>query len=340
MHRRRLVVILLVLGLVTPLVVGPALAETRAGGTVTVAADETVDDLTVFGGTVVIDGTVEGDLTVFAGTVHVNGEVTGSLNAVGGTIDIDGTVGEGIQVAAGTVTIGSDAIVGSISAGGGTITVDGRVWGDVNVGAGTITLGERSVIDGDLVYGGDLERDDGATVHGEVREQTVFVWRSVWDVGLFDWISTIVFLVMHLILGAMLLVIAPRFSRSVAESVRRDPLRNGVYGLATIVLVPLVLIGLMITIVAIPLALAGVLLFLVLYWVGLVYGRYAVGEWLLALADVDERWLALVVGVVVIGVVAQVPWIGGLISLAVTLLGLGALLESLWARRERVAGDG
>lgn len=338
MNRHRLFVVLLAVGLVIPLVAAPAVAETRAGGTITVNADETVDDLTVFGGTVIIDGTVDGDLTVFAGTVHINGQVTGSVSAVGGTIVIDGAVAEGVQVAAGTVTIASNAIVDSLSAGAGTVNIHGRVWGDVNVGAGTITLGETSVIDGDLTYGGDLQRFEGATVHGAVREQTVFVWRSVWDVGLFDWISTVVFLIMHLILGALLLLVAPRFSREVAESVRRDPLRNGVYGLATIIVVPLVLIGLIITIVAIPLAIAGALLFLVLYWVGLVYGRYAVGEWVLALAEVDQRWLALVVGLVLIGVIAQLPWLGGLISLAVTLLGLGALLELLWSRREQV-GD-
>lgn len=335
MRINALVTVLVISLLLISVVAVPVAADTRAGGTVTVGADETVGSLTVFGGTVIIDGTVDGDLEVFAGTVLINGEVTGSVAGIGGSVQITGSVGEAVEIAAGSIRLAEGATVGSIAAGAGSVTIDGTVTGDVRLGAGSITLGETAVIEGDLTYGGDLSMADGAQVQGTITEERIFGLGTFLGVGILDWVGTVFFFVMHLALGVLLLLIAPRFSRSLAASVRTDPIRSGAVGLATIVLVPILLVAITITIIGIPIAFAGALLFLVLYWVGLVYGRYAIGEWLLAYTEVDNRWLALVLGLALVGLISLIPWIGSLVSFIVTLLGLGALVHLLISRRDR-----
>lgn len=61
---------------------GPSL-----GGTVVVNADEVVcRELTVFGGTLVIDGEVKGDIVAFGSTVSITGTVEGNIELYGSTI--------------------------------------------------------------------------------------------------------------------------------------------------------------------------------------------------------------------------------------------------------------
>lgn len=326
-------VVVVALIVVVSMTAGIAAAETRMGGTITVGADETVDDLTVVGGTVVIDGTVQGDLTVLSGSVEVNGDVEGSINGLGGSIEVSGSVDEGVRMLAGSITVREGATIGSLSAAAGSVQIAGTVAGDVRAGAGTTTLADTAVIDGDLRYGGSLSMADGAVVHGDVSEEQFQVWGIVVDQGVLDWIGTIMFFMMHLLLGALLLLAAPRFSQQLADAVHETPVRSGLIGFALLVFTPLVLVAVALTIIGIPLAMMGLFALLVLVWIGLVYGRYAIGEWLLSYTDVENRWIALILGLVVIGLVAQVPVIGWWISFVVTLLGLGALAHLVWTRR-------
>jgi hypothetical protein len=85
----------------------PAITTTRGedrmvrGGDLVVAADETVHDVTVFGGSVSVYGTATGNVTVLGGSASIKkgAHVLGSATAVGGSIDVadgaqvDGDVG-------------------------------------------------------------------------------------------------------------------------------------------------------------------------------------------------------------------------------------------------------
>jgi hypothetical protein len=85
-----------------PLAVAAPVATTRGedrmihGGDLVVAADETVHDVTAFGGSVTIYGAVTGNVTVFGGSAHIKkgAHVYGSGSAMGGSID----VADGAQV--------------------------------------------------------------------------------------------------------------------------------------------------------------------------------------------------------------------------------------------------
>lgn len=314
----------LLLGLLLGAVVLPgiAAAESRSGGSIVVGANETV----------------EGDLDAFGGTVIVRGTVTGDLNAFAGSVRIDGTVGGDVDAAGGDIVLGPDGrIGGNFAAGGGTVRIDGTVAGDAEVGAEEIRLGPTARIDGDLTYGGNLSRATGATIGGSISEGDVQV--GVGPVGglpaLPGWLSTVYGMLVNLALGAVLILAFPRFSRSVRERAVGTPFRSGGVGLLTVIAVPVALVLLAITIVGIPLMLLGTFLFGVAVWIGALYGRIAVGSWLVSLADIDNQWLDLVVGVLLIGAVTQLPWIGGAVELAVFLLGFGALAATLSRRFRR-----
>jgi hypothetical protein len=142
--------------------------------------------------------------------------------------------------------------------------------------------------------------------------------------------------VVNLVLGAVLLVVVPGFTGSVTELGTRRAARSGLFGLLTLVAVPVVLVALLLTIIGIPLSIVGAVAFAVLLWVTFVYGAIVAGTWLLSLADVENRWGALLVGLFALAVVGFVPVLGGLAQLAAVVLGTGAFVLAL---RGEDAGD-
>lgn len=327
----RCISLLVALVVVLAVVPGSAAAESRAGGTVVVAEDETVDGLEAFAGSVVVRGTVDGNLQAFAGDVTVTetGRVTGNVEAAAGSVRVAGTVGGNVEAAAGNIEIArSGEIGGDLQAAGGSVVLAGTVRGDATLAGESVVLAESAVVDGGVEYDAESFRNEGASVAGDVVRNDDLGGVSIGspaDALLPGWVASIYGALVNLVLGATLLLVFPGVSRRIADRAVESPLAAGGVGLLTVVAVPIVLVLVALTIVGIPLSLLGLFLFLFTLWVALVYGGYTVGEWLTDAADVDNRWLALVVGVVLVALAGRLPIVGGLVTAIVTLLGLGAL---------------
>jgi cytoskeletal protein CcmA (bactofilin family) len=341
MHSRftRPTAVLVALLVVLSLLPGVVAAETRTGGTIVVGPGETVTGgLDAFGGDVLVQGTVRGDLNAFAGDVTVaeGGRVTGDVSAFAGSVRVAGEVGGDLSGAAGDVTLTeSGRVAGDLSGAAGSVTLAGVVDGSVEVGAGTLTLAETARIAGDVRYDAETFVNDG-TVGGSVVRDTAIGggFGPGVDLGIPSIVPEFVFgvyaLLVNFVLGALLLLVFPAFTGRVTHYARTEPLAAGGVGLLTLVGVPILLLLLLVTIVGIPLSLVGFLVFGLFAWVAAVLGRLAVGEWLTRLADVENRWLSLVVGLLAVAVLVRVPLVGGVFDVVVLLLGLGALAATLY----------
>ncbi|HKL30175.1 MAG TPA: polymer-forming cytoskeletal protein [Natrialbaceae archaeon] len=314
-----LIVLLLVLASMPGIV---AADRTEAGGTIVVEADETVrGDLTAMGGTVVIRGTVTGDVQAFAGSV-----------------DIDGTVRGNVEGAAGSINVGRSGVIGgNLEAGAGSVTIDGTVRGDVKVGAETITLGPTAVVEGDVRYDGKLQRANGATVAGTVtRDDSIGGISFVPSIP--SWTVDVYGFVVNLVFAAALLLVFPRFTDGMGGRTIASPGRTAAAGLIALIGIPILLVAIAITIIGIPITIMGIFAYALMVWVAYVLGRYVVGVWILSYTDFEGRWVALLVGFVVIGLLGLVPLVGWVFDLAALLLGLGALVlgfrQMYRARRE------
>ncbi|MFA9416148.1 polymer-forming cytoskeletal protein [Natrinema sp. HArc-T2] len=313
----------------------------QAGGTVVVEEGETVDELQAVGGTVVVRGTVTGDVSAAGGDIRIEetGQVDGNLEGGAGSVTIAGTVAGDVDVGAGSVTVAENGTVnGTFTAGAGTVVIDGAIEDDAEIGAETIRLGETATITGDLRYGGDLEGNTDA-VAGNIEEDPslgVDVAPAVQPFA--SWLFAAYAFAVNLVLGAILLALFPRFSGRVADRVATGPLRSGLVGLGVFVGVPILLIALAITIIGIPLSVIGILVFALLLWIGTVYGFFAVASWILSLVGLGNRWLALIVGLLVGAALTLVPIVGDLVTLLVLLLGLGAITRALYGHRRANTG--
>lgn len=323
--RALLLTVLLLVAVVVALAAGLAASDSRTGDRVVVESGETVDGFTATAGVVVVRGTVDGDLEAAGGRVEVaeGGRVTGRLRASAGVVAINGTVEGNALGYGGRVHVGESGVVErSLGAGAGLVRVDGEVGGDVTVGAREIVLGETATVGGDLNYDGDLA-DEGGTVEGERRASSdVGIVPSVPIPGV---VVSAYWLLATAALGAVLLAAFPRYSWAAANTITADTLSTFAAGLATVVAVPVALVLLAATVVGLPLAVVGAAGFFAVAWVGSVLARYAIGAWLLSLADREHRWAALGLGILLVAVLGRLPVVGLVVRAVVVVLGVGVV---------------
>lgn len=337
-QQRRTITLCLALVVAVVFVPGVVVAESGVQGVVTVESDETVTSITGIYGTVVVEGTVTGDVSALAGDVVVaeGGTVEGDVSVAAGNLRIEGTVDGDVSAGVGTLHVTETGTVGGpLSVGGADIRIDGTVNGDATIGADIIHLGENAEIAGALTYDGTLEGNLDA-VAGEITRDRSLGAGLVTDVQPFaTWAFALSAFVLNLLLGTLLLLLAPNFSDRVAHNVTDSPIRSGAVGFAFLVGVPILFFIVALTIIGIPLVLGGVVLFAFVLWIGIVYGRFALGVWVLSLFDRQRRLVALVVGLVLALVLGQIPVLGGIVNFFIFLLGLGAFVTALVRHRSR-----
>lgn len=332
---RSIIACLLAAVLVISLVPGTALAQTGGGQAIVIEEGETVSEVNAIAGSVIVHGTVTGDVSATAGNVLITGTVEGDLNVATGNLRIPGTVEGDVATGAGNVRLEDGGVVGgNFQVGAGTVSIEGEIGGDATIGAETITLGENAMIAGSLTYDGSLEGNRDAVAGEITRDQSLGVTDTTFE-PFNSWVVALYSFLVNLVLGAVLLTALPRFSASVADRVASAPLRSGLVGLGVIVGVPILLVLLLITVVGIPLSLAGMVAFALLTWIAVVYGRFAIGTWLLSLAGAGNRWVALVLGLLIGAILSLVPIVGGLLNAIIFLLGLGAISLVLYERNRR-----
>jgi hypothetical protein len=332
-------------------------AKLRSGRDVLVAANETVPhDLYVTGGTLEIDGRVEGDLVASGGQVTITGSVIGDVLAAGGTVTVSGDVGGDLRVASGQATVsgqvGEDLALG---AGRGTLTRGGQVGEDLLFSAGEMTL--DGAVAGDVLGATGTYRNRGSVAGQEDvrveppadRAPPSLTARILDALGLY---------VSILALGALLLWLVPRPVAGAADEVVRRPLPSLGIGLALLIGIPIaalmliaiaillaILLGLLglgaLSVLLVSTALTTALVLAFVLFVGASYGAQIVvglvlGRLVLGRDDAYVRRLAaLALGLLVIVVVSFVPFLNVLAGVLVVLFGLGGIALALAPARTR-----
>jgi hypothetical protein len=136
------------------------------------------------------------------------------------------------------------------------------------------------------------------------------------------------------VLGALLLWVFPRAAAVVYEVAESQVGAAIGFGLLAFFAIPIVGVILLVTILGLPLGLLLLLALAPLYSLGYTASAWALGRRILGPAR--NRFLAFLVGLAILRVVAIVPLLGALIWWAATVFGLGLLVMA--ASRARAAG--
>jgi len=361
---------LLSIGVLAALLLPGALGLVRTANRIIVPAGDTItEDLYAFGGSVIVEGTVDGDvfaltgdLTItgtvtgdvigFAGTrVRVTGAVHGSVRVVSPDITVTGWIGA--DLAALTASASLDAVIGRdvlLVAGSADIAgttgrdiraqvwrlhVGGDVGGDVRIKVDRLDIEPGARVAGDVIYraSADAAVADTASIGGSLVRSRVFspVWARAVERAIAV-LGLLGFVLAGLVLGWLFRGTARRSVDAASER----PWLTALVGLGLLVLPPLLVIPLSLTLVGLPLA----LLLTVLWLLSLFLGALPVVTW------VGRRLLrgrggltgALVVGALLWrGAMWLLPLAAVLLYLAGTIVGLGALGRSAWAARRSAA---
>lgn len=248
----------------------------------------------------------DGELIVLSGGLVVEtGETVSDAVSFNGDATIDGTVTESLVVF------------------NGDVSITGSVRRDVVVFNGSVVVAGGATVGGDVMSRQTARIEDGAQIGGDVRGITNRIdWDDVGILGRFTW--WLAYSISTLILGLLLLLLAPALDGAVRDAASRFMGRSIGFGAMAFFLTPIVAVILMVTIVGIPLGLFLLLALALLYTVGYVAGGLAIGRMLLR--PPSSRFVAFLAGWGIVRVLGLVPFLGGAVWVLVTLFGLGVLL--------------
>lgn len=347
-------------------------AEVRSGDSPDVPAGTTVNtDLYIFGRDVNIDGNVTGDATVSAAQLTVRGTIGGDLQAATGTATVRGNVGHTIRVLSGSLTVygtvGADIVTasgsvtvepgatvkGDILAGGGDVTIRGHIGGEVRGNMGKLVI--AGLVDGKVDVTVDqirldsgaqlakslsyrsrhqLEKAPAAAVTGAVSHSKPS--RIAPTDNFTAWLGNAILRVLFgLVAGAIVILLVPRLSVSIADGVRHAPLMSLIVGLILLILLPVLIIILLVTVIGIPIALLALAFYVAALYLSQVFVGLAIGRFILPNSWGDEgrgyNLFGMVIGVVILGAIRliPIPYISWIVAAITAVLGLGAIIVGI-----------
>ncbi len=328
-----------------------------AGARVTIEG-KAKQDIWVAGALLDIDIETAGDLHAAGSRIIVKGKVAGKARLAGADLKIDAEIGEILNAAAASIEISENAkLPANTSLAGALIEFHGAAKDNLSLYAdevvfsgqasGAVTIEGRNVrlddtarIEGNLIIRSSEEAiiSPNAAVIGEVTQtglENSEVFKKHEDGpsgrGFFLILSTSIFL-----LGLILVVFTRSFVEQGITTLRAQPGRSILLGLAVLFGIPLFVIATMVTIIGIPIGVATLLLLPFLFILGFTITTLGVSDWLLNRSNkskkTGQRLLLLAVGVVLLIIIGFIPLIGSLLIFLALLFGLGAAAVTIGQR--------
>ncbi len=233
---------------------------------------------------------------------------------------------------------------------GGDARIAGQVAGSVIVLSGSVLLEATARVDGDVfAVGGEVTTEAGAEIGGRAVAYPSLgaAWLTLLEgpsLGLSAGSPVVLaaklaLLTAWLALALGLLAVSGRSVLATSDLVVTEPLRGFITGLTAVIALFVVALGLTAFvpgIAGVPLVLLVVLFALLLKLWGMVAVFHALGDWMSR--TVFKKRLqpvnAATVGLVVLGGLKLVPWVGTVVWWAATLVGVGVALSTKFGRRE------
>ncbi len=316
------------------------------GGNLDISGDIS-GDLVAAGGNITVTGRVDGNIIASGGQIMIDGPVTGTVRIAGGSIIINDRVGRDVLAGAGTLTLGPDSRVGGdviIGAGmfkaGGDIGDDvqgglgsadfaGRVGGDIKISVDTLTIRDGARIQGDVTYKSDSDAkiSNGSEIQGDiVRKPPPKQPTPPLFLRALDWLWSLVGMVLTALAIAWLF---PGTLKSTKQALTERTGATIGLGAATLFLTPFAALLLIIFTVglALPLALIALAVYVIAIYLGQIYAAAAIGNAVLKREGIPGALL----GIVGFGLLRLIPYVGGVITLTLIIIGLGAMSVACWS---------
>lgn len=319
----------------------------------TVVIDGTINgDLIAVGQRIVINGPVAGNLVAFGESISVSSHIEGFTLGAASSVGLNDAVITGdLWAAAGDVNINRASRIGSNStiaaetasiaghikrdlwAFGDTVELSGEVGEDLEVFSNGVNLLGDASVGGNLRFRTNdetnLQRSSTATIGGKIEILPLSADLqpiNKYTTGRF-YVVELISLVSALIAGIALLWLIPGL-RYLSLSGGITGLKNAGIGLVALISLPFILLLCAITLVGLPFTVIGFFVWLTTIYFAKIVVASVIGRMLLSSS---EKWdslpLTLLAGLVTIFFAVNLPWIGGIISFVLTIVGIGLIVQ-------------
>ena len=344
--------------------------ERRKGGVVSVAPGDTVNDtllvrakqqanidgtingdLIAFGNRISIRGTVKGDVICFARNVEVNGKVEGNIYNFAQNLRIEGEAARSVTAFAHTVElpangrVGADLLAfaeeanldGSVARDAVTFSentsVRGKIGRDFSSHSDRITLAAPAQVSGDFTArvrkAERVQIGEGVVISGKTDVQVkarrsryarpgFYIWQAVTLVG--AWL-----------VGMLLAALFPAAFAFTPKSGSEFAWRTAV-GFLVLLVTPIAALLLAITLVGLPLGLIALGLWMLILYFAKIFVAATLAQQVFKPAGTTAKAMAvpLLASLLIVWIAVNLPYVGGIISFIVMLVGAGIVF--LWWR--------
>ena len=310
--------------------------------------DKVIGDSAIAGALVDIDGKIEGIGFIAGQTVNVNGEM--DYGFVGGqNVKVDGEIARNIYIAGSTISFTEDSSVGrDTKIVGSDINLSGRFYRDVEIGANKVVISDKTIIDGNAtIYADIIEIAGNVTINGSLKynedaKVTIKESASIKNIEKVKKVEKeskvdtkslvlgMINLIVVILIFALLLPKAINKTNKVYDNKGFNKYaKNFLIGLLFLICIPIITLILLASNIGTNLGLIVGALYIIAIYLSYGLAGYVFGELILnrALKLNINKYLIIIIGIVLIKLLVLIPIIGPLVFLVCVSMGMATIWE-------------
>ncbi len=319
-------------------VFGYAAGDIYAGCETVTIDGKVQDDVLVACRNFKLTGIINDGLIVFAEVITIDGTVRGDVLAFGRQVRLtrDARLEGNLFVGCGELLQEGAPVAGFIKGGTGYAMLDGRVGGTVELEVDKVEFGSDYSADGGTiltvpdgfdenkleVFPADLEL---IFEEAEYFFQTPFFYWAFFS---------------FLITGVLIILVFRNSSKDYITYVRSNAPLSLLAGLVTMIVVPTALTIISLFVITIPVAAIAMVLYLILAYLSFIFSALYVGDYIWKMVTKTNgrkvMFWPLITGLIVICLVIQIPYLGGLLAITFVCFGMGSLIMYIWKTKRMV----
>lgn len=316
-----------------------------------VTIDYVVDgNLFVMADTVTINSKIGGDAFIMAKTINVGDQayIFSNLFAMADSIDIKGVVYD-VYALAQNFTVSNGYIYRDAKLCCNTININGVIGRNAFVSCSNINFNtdenDKGIIYGDLTYSTPSELSfDKNIVNGNVtyKAPKVSHEKSIREI-VASYISDLgAFLAFVIIIWLVCLWVTPKFLDDTNKFVGKKTLNVLGTGLLTLIAVPIACIILLLLQLTAGISLLTVAIYILALIVAKSIFTIVANNYLCSKLNINKNtgiFGMLIVSGVIVWVISELPYVGGIVSFIISVLGLGVLVSAILPKKAKKASD-
>ena len=294
-----------------------------------------VDGMSFVAGNIVSINSSQDYLFAAGNNVTLDGITAKDAFVAGNFLTVEASTIRDLYIAGTNMTINTD-ITGDLYAIGTNLIINGKVEGDVYVATDSLSIGKDAVIAGTLRYPDDahLEVKESAVINNSEPYEGATTTKV--DTPKIDIKVNPFAVIAGKLLGALyrfiamfiIAVILLALNKGAFESIKKEKQEFGsialtaLLGFAFLILFPIAAIMVMCTVVGLPLGIVALTIYSILIYLSIIPTAYYFGNLVFG-KSIKNRFLLMLVSLVLLYLIRLIPFIGGLISFISLIFGLG-----------------